>query len=344
MQLPISHLSEFQETENEEIHAHLAANSGSHSHDEEEGSHSQGSKGSIGPDGNPVKDLPCPRCQSMNTKFCYYNNYSTSQPRHYCHDCQRYWTVGGTLRNVPPGGSCRKRTTTVPQSSSVPHFHPGTPPSSTLTGSEGESERYQHPGSPPMMAALASMLAHPVTSGFGGFEEQFADLLSFYPTQFSSLLQLAIMQQNQQDMLTSTFPDASILASGLLMPEVFEPSHLELMHMATMLAEMQRMQELARRQAAAWAEYHREGQSAVSSGIHRQSPQNAAAEEAAKNRQYGGSSLHRRPGFWETALRHSRPNKRRTTNPGVPESSNLSKEQGGTRAATNQPLRQEHSS
>ncbi|XP_058201863.1 dof zinc finger protein DOF5.4-like [Rhododendron vialii] len=50
----------------------------------------------------------CPRCDSLNTKFCYYNNYSLSQPRYFCKACRRYWTQGGTLRNVPVGGGCRK--------------------------------------------------------------------------------------------------------------------------------------------------------------------------------------------------------------------------------------------
>ncbi|KAM1584505.1 hypothetical protein ACFX1Z_037476 [Malus domestica] len=44
----------------------------------------------------------------MNTKFCYYNNYSLSQPRYFCKACRRYWTQGGTLRNVPVRGGCRK--------------------------------------------------------------------------------------------------------------------------------------------------------------------------------------------------------------------------------------------
>ncbi|CAA0825277.1 Dof zinc finger protein DOF1.4 [Striga hermonthica] len=52
--------------------------------------------------------LQCPRCNSSNTKFCYYNNYSLSQPRHFCKACKRYWTRGGTLRNVPVGGGCRR--------------------------------------------------------------------------------------------------------------------------------------------------------------------------------------------------------------------------------------------
>ncbi|KAI3462148.1 hypothetical protein Pfo_018811 [Paulownia fortunei] len=52
--------------------------------------------------------LKCPRCDSANTKFCYYNNYSLTQPRHFCKTCRRYWTKGGALRNVPIGGGCRK--------------------------------------------------------------------------------------------------------------------------------------------------------------------------------------------------------------------------------------------
>ncbi|CAA3007529.1 dof zinc finger protein DOF2.1-like [Olea europaea var. sylvestris] len=54
------------------------------------------------------QSLRCPRCDSNNTKFCYYNNYSLSQPRYFCKSCRRYWTKGGTLRNVPMGGGCRK--------------------------------------------------------------------------------------------------------------------------------------------------------------------------------------------------------------------------------------------
>ncbi|RCV14893.1 hypothetical protein SEVIR_3G015900v4 [Setaria viridis] len=54
------------------------------------------------------QQLECPRCQSTNTKFCYYNNYSTAQPRHFCRACRRYWTHGGTLRDVPVGGASRR--------------------------------------------------------------------------------------------------------------------------------------------------------------------------------------------------------------------------------------------
>ncbi|KAK7295378.1 hypothetical protein RJT34_18285 [Clitoria ternatea] len=56
----------------------------------------------------PDKILPCPRCNSMDTKFCYHNNYNVNQPRHFCKNCQRYWTAGGTMRNVPVGAGRRK--------------------------------------------------------------------------------------------------------------------------------------------------------------------------------------------------------------------------------------------
>jgi hypothetical protein len=56
----------------------------------------------------PETALKCPRCDSTNTKFCYFNNYNLGQPRHFCKTCRRYWTRGGALRNVPVGGGCRK--------------------------------------------------------------------------------------------------------------------------------------------------------------------------------------------------------------------------------------------
>ncbi|KAL2344433.1 hypothetical protein Fmac_005718 [Flemingia macrophylla] len=68
------------------------------------------------PQQGPIK---CPRCDSSNTKFCYYNNYSLSQPRHFCKTCRRYWTNGGSLRNVPIGGGCRKNKKPKPSSSST---------------------------------------------------------------------------------------------------------------------------------------------------------------------------------------------------------------------------------
>ncbi|XP_022158602.1 cyclic dof factor 3-like [Momordica charantia] len=56
----------------------------------------------------PDKIIPCPRCNSLETKFCYFNNYNVNQPRHFCKNCQRYWTAGGTMRNVPIGAGRRR--------------------------------------------------------------------------------------------------------------------------------------------------------------------------------------------------------------------------------------------
>ncbi|URE39200.1 dof zinc finger protein [Musa troglodytarum] len=45
--------------------------------------------------------LPCPRCKSRETKFCYFNNYNVNQPRHFCRACHRYWTAGGASETSP---------------------------------------------------------------------------------------------------------------------------------------------------------------------------------------------------------------------------------------------------
>jgi hypothetical protein len=69
-----------------------------------------------------LEAVNCPRCDSTNTKFCYYNNYNKSQPRHFCRACKRHWTKGGTLRNVPVGGvrkNKRVKISTSPTSISI---------------------------------------------------------------------------------------------------------------------------------------------------------------------------------------------------------------------------------
>ncbi|KAL8509053.1 hypothetical protein ACS0TY_016303 [Phlomoides rotata] len=83
----------------------------------------------------PETALKCPRCESTNTKFCYFNNYSLSQPRHFCKTCRRYWTRGGALRNVPVGGGCRrnKRSKSNNSKSSPASSDPQTTSTSTST-------------------------------------------------------------------------------------------------------------------------------------------------------------------------------------------------------------------
>ncbi|XVF47103.1 hypothetical protein PTKIN_Ptkin03bG0082400 [Pterospermum kingtungense] len=79
----------------------------------------------------PEQALKCPRCDSTNTKFCYYNNYSLSQPRYFCKSCRRYWTKGGTLRNVPVGGGCRKNKRSSSKRSQDQSLTPNTNPLTT---------------------------------------------------------------------------------------------------------------------------------------------------------------------------------------------------------------------
>ncbi|KAJ1381875.1 Zinc finger, Dof-type [Sesbania bispinosa] len=108
----------------------------------------------------------CPRCDSLNTKFCYYNNYSLTQPRYFCKTCRRYWTQGGTLRNVPVGGGCRKgkRTKNSPSSSSSAE-NPSLPPQNQMVVQT----------QPPVVRAKdpSSLVASPVVpfyqGGTGGY-------------------------------------------------------------------------------------------------------------------------------------------------------------------------------
>lgn len=80
-----------------------------------------GGGGGERPKGRPQEQLNCPRCKSSNTKFCYYNNYSLTQPRYFCKSCRRYWTEGGSLRNIPVGGGSRKNRKPSSGSVAAPH-------------------------------------------------------------------------------------------------------------------------------------------------------------------------------------------------------------------------------
>ncbi|PHU25490.1 hypothetical protein BC332_03822 [Capsicum chinense] len=105
----------------------------------------------------PDKILPCPRCNSMETKFCYFNNYNVNQPRHFCKNCQRYWTAGGTMRNVPVGAGRRKN------KNSIPHYRQisvsETLPSAQADYPNGIQQPVLAFGSPtPLCESMASVL------------------------------------------------------------------------------------------------------------------------------------------------------------------------------------------
>ncbi|XP_058754015.1 cyclic dof factor 1-like [Vicia villosa] len=78
----------------------------------------------------PDKVLPCPRCNSLETKFCYFNNYNVNQPRHFCKNCHRYWTAGGAIRNVPIGAG-KRRNKHLPLQN-VPVIHTDSNPASHM--------------------------------------------------------------------------------------------------------------------------------------------------------------------------------------------------------------------
>uniref|UniRef100_A0A2N9FSS7 Dof zinc finger protein n=1 Tax=Fagus sylvatica TaxID=28930 RepID=A0A2N9FSS7_FAGSY len=134
----------------------------------------------------PEAALKCPRCESTNTKFCYFNNYSLTQPRHFCKTCRRYWTRGGALRNVPVGGGCRrnKRSSKSNRSKSpgTAGRQAGSSSTSTVSSNCGNNSNdmlshHMPPPPPPQLPFLPSLHHHLSDYGsgdigltFGGFQ------------------------------------------------------------------------------------------------------------------------------------------------------------------------------
>lgn len=170
------------------------------------------------------ESLKCPRCDSSNTKFCYYNNYSLSQPRHFCKSCKRYWTRGGTLRNVPVGGGCRKnkrvkrQTQTQTQTPSASDNTPLPPPCSSsscsTSGLPSQPQIHNHMsplfyGLPQIHNHLNSGYDHLLGLGFSsGFASNDAHVSSYNSifgnssscsaTSLASLLSPSALQQQQK--------------------------------------------------------------------------------------------------------------------------------------------------
>ncbi|CAN4086911.1 unnamed protein product [Withania somnifera] len=135
----------------------------------------------INPQFPEQEHLKCPRCDSPNTKFCYYNNYNLSQPRHYCKSCRRYWTKGGTLRNIPVGGGSRKNTkrsssSSSKKTSSITQSLATPPLTSSISSSSPTNPKLEPVGIP----AIPSF---DVTTG------PFSSLLASTEPQFGNLLQ-----------------------------------------------------------------------------------------------------------------------------------------------------------
>ncbi|GFZ03035.1 Dof-type zinc finger DNA-binding family protein [Actinidia rufa] len=130
------------------------------------------------PNPNPNQQaLKCPRCDSSNTKFCYYNNYSLSQPRHFCKACKRYWTRGGTLRNVPVGGGCRKNKRIKRSSASAIDAHAPTSSSSSPISIPKPSSQAQ----PQINISSTSSISNHLNPLFYGLPTNSCELSVPYP-------------------------------------------------------------------------------------------------------------------------------------------------------------------
>ncbi|PHU24539.1 Dof zinc finger protein DOF3.1 [Capsicum chinense] len=152
--------------------------------------------------------LKCPRCDSPNTKFCYYNNYNLSQPRHYCKSCRRYWTKGGTLRNIPVGGGSRKNTKR-PSSASTSKKITSTTTTTPLTSSVSASLSANPKPEPFGIPAIPSF---DVTTG------PFSSLLASNEPQFGNLLEALNpnnSNNNGSNIQLSEFSRNPISSSGL---------------------------------------------------------------------------------------------------------------------------------
>ncbi|CAO2165894.1 unnamed protein product [Urochloa humidicola] len=91
--------------------------------------------------GGTGEPLPCPRCGSRETKFCYFNNYNVRQPRHLCRSCRRYWTAGGALRRVASASPGRRRPRPSAARSAAAPSAIATAPSASAAAEDGGGER-----------------------------------------------------------------------------------------------------------------------------------------------------------------------------------------------------------
>ncbi|XP_031259590.1 dof zinc finger protein DOF3.6 [Pistacia vera] len=129
----------------------------------------------------PETALKCPRCDSTNTKFCYFNNYSLSQPRHFCKTCRRYWTRGGALRNVPVGGGCRRNKRSKGSRSKSPAVadgQTGSTSSSTLASTRCTTDIIGHMPPPPSQLPILPPLHHLSGYNSGGIGLNFGGIQS----------------------------------------------------------------------------------------------------------------------------------------------------------------------
>nr|QYF06660.1 Dof [Betula platyphylla] len=173
----------------------------------------------------PEQGLKCPRCDSPNTKFCYYNNYSLTQPRHFCKTCRRYWTKGGALRNVPIGGGCRKNKK-VKSSSRLS----GADSKDSASSSEIGGLKFFHGLSPAMDFQLGGSLSsfprlHPPTTGIN--YNQFSSFGDVSGTTFAAGSGITLDPSGTSNSLMGfNYPLSSATAGGSYSPAVQNTSSM----------------------------------------------------------------------------------------------------------------------
>ncbi|XP_009396904.2 dof zinc finger protein DOF5.7-like [Musa acuminata AAA Group] len=157
--------------------------------------------------------LKCPRCDSPNTKFCYYNNYSLSQPRHFCKTCRRYWTKGGALRNVPMGGGSRKNKKSKSSASSRL-------PAAPLSGFPETGSSLKFLDGLPSSVAMDFQIGLPAASGL----HDPATSTVFNSNQFINFVDISRGAALSSDATTQASFNYPISAAGVLYNETKGPS------------------------------------------------------------------------------------------------------------------------
>nr|XP_017224982.1 PREDICTED: dof zinc finger protein DOF4.3-like [Daucus carota subsp. sativus] len=90
------------------------------------------------PSSEMEQNLRCPRCDSEETKFAYFNNNKTSQPRYRCKSCKKLWTHGGQVRDISSNGEERRVNRSRDSSPAIVSSAPPPPPlSSSMTSAGG---------------------------------------------------------------------------------------------------------------------------------------------------------------------------------------------------------------
>ncbi|KAJ1264680.1 hypothetical protein BS78_08G018800 [Paspalum vaginatum] len=183
--------------------------------------------------------LKCPRCDTTDTKFCYYNNKSLMQPRYFCKACRRSWTQGGILRDVPVGGGSRKnkRNSAALSSSATATSSSNTASSATKIISSSTHQLMMLMPTPMTTMGFSSVQPTTFMTATGGrsFEEHQVSL------SFASLSSLSYndtsgggsrgMTASFMDMLRGGFLDSNDRSNGNRMPMPFSLPSLDAMSM-----------------------------------------------------------------------------------------------------------------